>query len=310
MATRFGAPSPAKAYATKVRWIIGSLSATILILVAVILIIANQTADTPPDANPSTTISDPGVANASTQAQPAVEVLVANQRIEIGSPLMPHMFISQAVPLDRQPAGAIPAAQKDALVGKYAKNLINANLPLLQDDISDQKPLTSVIDAIPPGFRAVTIQVDARSAVEGWAQPNSRVDVLWTYKDKDGEQRVATIVHFSKVLSVGGATANDPNAQKGGASTVTLLVSETDAKKIELARNLGSLSLSLVGGSETGKVTSDPDPIDITQIVPRGPEVAAEEPDADGVMYATDPATGKQIKFILQGKQWKRDPNF
>lgn len=305
MATRFGAASPAHTYAARVRWLVGGLVAVILVLVVTLVFVSQQGSDTDSASTDSNAVAMPQPASNS------VDILIANQRIEASTSLMPFMFSDQPVHQDRIPEGAVLARDRETVVGKYSKNLINANLPLIREDISDVKPISAVTGSIPPGFRAVTITVDARSGVEGWAQPNTRVDVLWTYVDDGGRKKVATIVHFSKILSVGGATGADGRAPTGAAegTTITLLVSEMDAKKIELARSTGILSLSLVGERETGKVVANPEPIDVSSLLPRAADTAPQEDPNDGVMYTTAP-DGKQVKYILVKGRWKRDSNF
>ncbi|MCB0358151.1 MAG: Flp pilus assembly protein CpaB [Bdellovibrionales bacterium] len=307
MATRFGAASPAQTYAAKVRWLVGCLIAVILVLVVTLIFVAQGSNES---AAPQAADQASDVAYA-TPVVPTADILVASQRIEAGTALMPFMFQEQAVHQDRIPDGAVLARDKASIAGKFAKSLINANLPLLKEDVTDRPPISAVTGAIPPGYRAVTITVDARSGVEGWAQPNTRVDVLWTYKDRDASTKVATIVHFSKILSVGGVTGIDSgsptrNAQQPAVTTVTLLVTELDAKKIELARQTGVLSLSLVGEKDTGRVGANPEVVDLSSLLPRAPEAPGEEPAADGVMYSKDPVTGKMMKYELKNGRWGR----
>ena len=298
MATRFGAASPAQTYAARVRWLVGCLVAVILILVSTLVYVARDGEEPNPESS--------GVAVASTTpVSPQVDILVAIQRVEEGTGLMPFMFAEQPVPTDRIPEGAILARDKATIVGKYAGRLINANLPLIREDVTDSKPISAVTSKIPPGFRAVTITVDARSSVEGWAQPDTRVDVLWTYNDRRGGKKVATIVHFCKILSVGGLTSSEGKNKAPSTTTVTLLVSELDAKKIELARTTGTLSLSLVGERETGIVSKSAEPIDISSLLPRRDDPEGEPPP-EGVMYTVDPRTGEQIRYELSGRSWQK----
>ena len=89
----------------------------------------------------------------------------------------------------------------------------------------------------------------------------------------------------------------------------------SNAKKIELARTLGTLSLSLVGDQEESSKENDPDAITIADLTNSGLEAAnpqaQEEVSADGVMYTTDPKTGRQIRYILnRQKKWTQDRTF
>ena len=307
MATRFGAASPAHTYATKVRWLVGCLVSVILVLVIAIVIIAQNT-----DASTDASGNVAAVANPAVMDQgalsPTVEVLVAASRIEEGARLEPHMFNPVPMDADKTPMAVVRAADRDTIIGKFAKRMINANTPMVMDDVVDVPPLSSF--HIPPGYRAATIRVDARQGVEGFAKPNSRVDILWTYS-QDGRKKVATIARFVKVLSVAGMTkADTEKAAIKKETTVTLLVTEKDAKKVELARSLGQLSLSLVGDQETSTKTAEPDTITIQDLIGRPAQAEPTEVANDGVMYTSDPRTGRQLRYVLRNGRWALDRSF
>ncbi|MCC6933388.1 MAG: Flp pilus assembly protein CpaB [Deltaproteobacteria bacterium] len=243
-----------------------------------------------------------------------VNVLVTRQRIEEGTPFdFNAMFIEEPRSRSQLPINYFPANRKLELTGRFAKTMINASTPLLEEHITDVQPVSTL--QIPVGFRAITITVDARRGVEGWAKPNSRVDVLWTYNDPDGTKKVATIVRFVKVLSVAGQTANAPQQgqQQGqtpaaapqGETTVTLLVEEREAKKIELARTLGELSLSLIG-NEAPKQPQNEKPVTLRDIIGDPNDKSPEELPADGRMYTKDAQTGELVLYELRKGRWER----
>ncbi len=308
MATRFGA-TPAHTYATKVKWLVGCLVCLIALLIIAFVIVAqsNQAVGTAMQTAPTP--------DAVLPVSAGVEVAVAQSRVEEGTRLEPFMFTFVQMEDSKVPMGVIRKQDLERVSGKFASRLISPNVPLVLEDITDRPPINLL--NIPPGYRAVTITVDSRSGVEGFAKPNTRVDVLWTFT-QEGKQKVATIVRFTKILSVGGVTSADRqanvNAQQGS-TTVTLLVTEKDAKKIELARTLGTLSLSLVGDQEESSKENDPDAITIADLTNSGLESnnaqQQEEVAADGVMYTTDPKTGRQIRYILnRSKKWTQDRTF
>lgn len=304
MATRFGAVSPTQAYQAKVRWLVAGMIVVIsLLLGAIFVILSSGDQGSAPQ-----TVTDAQQSAAPVAAAQA-EVLVASVRIEEGARLEPHMFNTVPMDEDRLPMGVVQASQAPNVIGKFANRLINANMPLVMDDVSEMPPVKSF--NIPPGYRAVTITVDARSGVEGFAKPNSRVDVLWTYA-AEGKKKVATISRFVKVLSVAGSQEAGPDrAALTGTTTVSLLVTEKDAKKIELARTLGTLSLSLVGDQETATPSGEPDTITINDLI--GKPAQKSEPAEvanDGVMYTSDPHTGKQLRYVLRNGRWALDRSF
>lgn len=306
MATRFGGVSPAKAYATKVKWLVAGMATIIGVLLFTVIMIVNSSEARKDDVPTATTESPAAVTN------PArADILVANKRIEQGERLEEHMFAFVEMDENKVPIAALRRKDLPSVVGKFASRLIDPNVPVLVDALSEVKPFNPL--NIPAGYRAVTITVDARTGVEGFAKPNTRVDVLWTFT-QDGRQKVASIVRFTKILSVGGVTGTEANKANinGNQTTVTLLVSEKDAKKIELARTLGSLSLSLVGEQEQGAKDSDPDAISIQDLIgrPANEDAAPEEVASDGVMYTADPRSGKQMRYILKNGRWQQDRNY
>jgi len=282
----------------------GLILAIVVLLIALVAVARNNTPSQPQTAG-QVVASMP---NQQPIITPKVEILIAKERIEAGQSLMPYMFNRQAVDPTKLPEGAILARDEAQIAGHFAKEMVSANLPLLRANITSEPP-SGLPGMIPPGFRAVTITVDRRSGVEGFAKPNKRVDVLWTYQSNRGEKRVATIVRFAKILSAGGKTGDQT---QGGAvnannTTVTLLVAELDAKKIELARQTGALSLALVGDKDPGKLTPNPEIIELRDLLPQGAAENAQEPAHDGVMYAPDPKTGKTVKWVLINGRWKRE---
>lgn len=314
MASRFGGVSPAQTYATKVRWLVGCLVSIIIVLAAAFIIVAQ---------NSGPAKDTQAVASEQTAAQPVTsgkaEVLVAINRIEEGTQLKDGLFTTVVMDEAQVPMGALRKKDTAQITDKFAARLINPNTPLTNVDISEKRAISAL--NIPAGYRAVTIVVDRRSGVEGFARPDSRVDVLWSFV-KDGKQQVATIVRFVKILSVAGMTAHAAEGGAGappdnqGATTVTLLALERDAKKIELARTLGTVSLSLVGDVEPQVDKEDPAAVTMNELLniqePKVNAAGQQEPAADGILYSTDPKTGKQIRFILQNgtRKWVRDPNF
>lgn len=299
-----GVSSQAQQYATKVKWVIGCLAAVIAVLIIAVIVIAQKT-----DATQNTPTESVAQAPASPELNVGViDVLVSNTRIEEGTQITPELFAPQAMDPDKTPMAVIRAKDLELIVGKFSSRLITANMPLVLDDISDNPPLNAI--SIPPGYRAVTITVNNRSGVEGFAKPNSRVDVLLTYKERQ-ESKVATIARFIKILSVGGFTnvVGQKVAVKNK-TNITLLVTERDAKKIELARSNGTISLSLVGDSETNVSNGEPDAISMADIIGKPAVGPKAEIANDGVMYTSDPRSGKQLRYILKKGRWTLDRSF
>ena len=219
-----------------------------LLLILVVIACAFLNADTNASEKTPTIVE--------TQEPEMVSVLVPVATIKSGAKLEPTMFSKEV----RPKAGLSPTAIKDfeEIKGFYARSMIPAKVPLVRDFITLVRPTNELTTRIPEGYRAVTIRVDARSAVEGWAKPGARVDVVWT-TTANGRQTLKVIVENAKVLSADSSVGqNTVENNKGPGivavpTTVTLLVTSKDSQKIQLASSTGSLSLSLRGDEDSGK---------------------------------------------------------
>ncbi|MBM3746020.1 MAG: Flp pilus assembly protein CpaB [Acidobacteria bacterium] len=100
---------------------------------------------------------------------------------------------------------------------------------------------------IEPGKRAIAVPITDASGVAGLVQPRSRVDVLFTRTGAMAEAATVTILQDIEVLSVGRITQAgqtvDPRAPR--VPVATLLVTPEEARKLELAKNQGKISLAL-----------------------------------------------------------------
>lgn len=181
-----------------------------------------------------------------------VDVLVPIQKIEGGQPLEPILFRKE-----KRPKVAVSdrmIRDFEQIKGFFARSTIYPDQPLVNDYITQIRPVNSITASIPLGFRAVTFVVNATTSVEGWARAGARVDVAMISQVR-GVQTITVIVQNAKIISadrqVEGAPPN-PDAPPVP-TTVTLLVSAKDAQKISLAQTLGPLSLHLRGDNDGEK---------------------------------------------------------
>jgi len=95
---------------------------------------------------------------------------------------------------------------------------------------------------VPEGKRAMTITVDKINSISGFLQPTDSIDLLLEYKDA-----VFPIIQNIRVLATGTRTRVDKTGRETGGSfnTITIETSPERAKKIALARSVGSLTAVL-----------------------------------------------------------------
>jgi len=114
----------------------------------------------------------------------------------------------------------------------------------------DPLDANAVVEGIPNGMRAITVRVDAESAVEGWARSGNFVDVILIRSAKrEGELEAKIIAENVRILSAGRSVKplDAPTAAPQAPKTVTLLVSQEAALKIKAAQNMGKLTFALRG---------------------------------------------------------------
>jgi Flp pilus assembly protein CpaB len=122
-----------------------------------------------------------------------------------------------------------------------------AGLPIFSANLALHTTTTNpVVERIPNGMRAMTVNVDATSAVEGWARSGAMVDVLLIQKDR-------TSVVAEKVKIISAERSLDPmDAEQSPSvpSTVTLLVTQEQCLAINTAIPLGKMAFALRGAAD------------------------------------------------------------
>ena len=216
------------------------------------------------------------------KVEPKVEtnrVLIPVVEIQPGDKLRRDMFKVELRPVDK--TGSRIISDFEMVRDSYARAAIAAEVPLLRDYVSHVRPLNTVTAQIPDGYRAVTIKVDALSAVEGWARPGARVDVVWTTK-YEGKSITTTIVENSEVISSEQERLEDASAteKQDIPSVATLLVKTEDAAKITLAKSTGTVTLSLRGDRD--EVGLDDNTITLAQLLKS--DVDPETRNVDGMV--------------------------
>ena len=152
-------------------------------------------------------------------------------------------------PREKVPAGALRDPQD--VLNFYAKTKLLPKQPILRSSLSTSPPGIGLMRQIPPGYRAVSVQLGAEDSVDKWATPDTHVDVFLTYEDRDSREVISRIVvENGIVLSFDRSTrANtkrtQSNLNRHSKSTVTILVSIEDALELQTAKAMGSISLVL-----------------------------------------------------------------
>jgi pilus assembly protein CpaB len=108
---------------------------------------------------------------------------------------------------------------------------------------------------LPPGYRAVAVEIEAETAAGGYIQPNDRVDVIATARvnnrDAGGERvNSSIIIEDVRVLALGDTTQTQTSGeapQTINAPVAVLELTAQDAAALAQAEELGTVSLALRG---------------------------------------------------------------
>ncbi|MBO6716536.1 MAG: Flp pilus assembly protein CpaB [Rhizobiaceae bacterium] len=198
--------------------------------------------------------------------EPAVEfqtIVVAAEPLRFGTEITAERLTEIPWPQEELPKGAF--AKVDAALeggNRVVLSPIEANEPVLLAKLSGPDGRATLSNLLAPGMRAVTIRIDEIAGVGGFVRPGDRVDVVMTRDAGDIQEvqgaaqgaagsTIATeiVVENVKVLSVGqGMDERETTPQV--ANSVTIEVTPADASKVALARNVGTLALSLRSAGE------------------------------------------------------------
>ena len=180
-----------------------------------------------------------------------VEVVVAAKDIPLGAKLEPDDVKLIRWARDSVPDGAFTDPQ--AVAGAFARGEFVANEPLVASKLYMGEKTSGVMPLlIPPGMRAMSMPVDEVSDIAGFVEPHTRVDVLVAVAGSGPNQGSFSriVLQNIEVLAVAQEiqhVKDEPEVVR----VVTLLVTPTDAEKLDLASHEGMLRLAMRNYSDS-----------------------------------------------------------
>lgn len=174
-----------------------------------------------------------------------VNVPVPAEAVAAGTKVKNIRWKTISFPKHQLPKGALTDATPYLDAATVAA--IPANLPVFPENLSFAvQGVNPVVERIPSGMRAMTVKVDATTAVEGWAGSGSFVDVLLIGKD-----RTTVVAEKVKILSAERSVSPvEGNASPSVPSTVTMLVTQEQCLAINTAIPLGRIAFALRSPSD------------------------------------------------------------
>ena len=188
----------------------------------------------------------------------AQTLVVASKQLRFGNELTPSVLREVPWPADALPQGAFKTIQEALSGGKrVVLTGIEANEPVLESKITGHGQRATLSATISEGHKAVTIRVNDVDGVAGFVLPGDRVDVMLSRQLEKGMAINDVVLKNIKVLAVD-QLADERSEKPSVAKAVTLEVELTDAQKLALASQVGTLALALRKAGDSGATASRP----------------------------------------------------
>jgi pilus assembly protein CpaB len=175
----------------------------------------------------------------------SVDILVAARDLPLGSRIDQGSVRLMRWSRDALPPGAI--FDMKTVMNDYVRRELVANEPVTAEALFNGDRGAGVMPLIiPPGMRAMSVQVDEVSDIAGFVLPHARVDVLAALSSSDNGQKPISKIVLENVEVL--AVAQEMEQEKDQpelVKVVTLLVTPDDAELLALASHEGVLRLAM-----------------------------------------------------------------
>jgi pilus assembly protein CpaB len=233
-------------------------------------------------------------------------VLVATADLDLGQAITPQMLQSVAWPTSAQPAGAFNDPKK--LEGRVVRTSIYKGEPVLEPKLAPEGTKAGLDSVIKAGHRAITVKVNEVVGVAGFLAPGSYVDLLVNIKDERDKAISRVVLERIMVLAVAQEARRPDESKARVVNAVTLEMTPGQAEKIDLARNVGTLSLMLrnqidtqdqvTAGITRSELFGDVKPVVHTEAAP----ARRSSPSRPVVRAATPPEPASSVE-VIRGMQ-------
>ncbi len=192
--------------------------------------------------------------------QTLATIVVADQPLQVGTPLDQHNTRTISWPADEPLAGSFQ--RQEDCIGRAVITPMTLNEPVLEANLAPKAAGAGLPASIPAGMRAVSVAVNDVVGVAGFVIPGTMVDVLATGqlpgKSEGADNNITrTVLENVRVLAAGQQIQQDRDGKPVKVPVVTLLVAPEDADVLTMASTEGKVQLALRNTIDT-KSTNPP----------------------------------------------------
>lgn len=244
---------------------------------------------------------------------PSTQVVIAASDIPAGQFIRADQHLALANwPADNITDSMLTTAtvKREDFEGAVARRAIGKGEALTKQVLVKSTEGGFLSAVLEPGMRAISIAVDSTSGNAGFIFPGDRVDLILTHKidlaSGTSERASETFVEDTRVLAVDQMLDN-PENKAMLAKTVTLEVTPKQAEEINVAKDLGKISLSLRSLANKAVEVPLSEPTTFDDVLTNLPNVTAphnltRDTDVSRAITPRD-AAGSRVRVLRGGRE-------
>jgi len=193
-------------------------------------------------------------AKAAAPPPPNAKVVIVKQDVMAGEQLTADEVDENDLNTPNAPAGSF--RDSSDVVGRVTAEPLVAGQTITESLLASQGTVAGLQAIIPPGMRAITVDVNEITGVANYIVPGCHVDLVQSFNDVSNQPFSRVLLQNVEVTAVG--MRRLPGDGPGAPRSVTLLVTPRQAQEIDLAATNGRARLVLrgVNDHDTGAVAN------------------------------------------------------
>lgn len=191
-----------------------------------------------------------------TKAEPAKKIEVNQLMVAAKDLALGTVISAEDIQLSTWPKKLIPRtafSKSEDLIGKVVQAQIFAGEPVTEQRVAAQGSSKGLGVLIPPGMRAMTVEVDEELGASGFFRAGTKIDIIATGRPKGDEKFTKIVLQDIQILSMSG---EEGSSRKTPKTIVTMAIKPEDAEKLALALNEGKIHMIVRNALDEKKVAT------------------------------------------------------
>lgn len=214
------------------------------------------------------TLSAGRIGDALSREVPDITILVAAEDLALMTPLRADDIVEKTIQPSEAPANHFTDSSQ--IIGKRISAEMFVGQAFTRGSFPHEGSGAQLASQIPPGKRAVNIQIASYESLGGLLYPGAHVDVIASFRVKgrdDGSAISTTLLQDIQVLAVANELIGDNSIIEDKEAnlknkvskqpSVTLLLTTKEVEALQLAMKFGQISLSMRNPGDKNKLEDE-----------------------------------------------------